>query len=57
MAGYDLSRLMCGSYGCLGVLTEASIKVLPTPQRRLTLRTAIDADEALSRLIRWASEP
>jgi len=57
VAGYDLSRLMCGSYGCLGVLTEASIKVLPTPQRRLTLRTAIDADEALSRLIRWASEP
>ena len=57
VAGYDLSRLMCGSYGCLGVLTEASMKVLPIPQRRLSVRIAIDADEALRRLSRWASEP
>ncbi len=33
VAGYDLSRLMAGSYGCLGVLTEISMKVLPRPAR------------------------
>lgn len=32
VAGYDLSRLMAGSYGCLGVLTEISMKVLPRPR-------------------------
>ncbi len=28
VAGYDLSRLMAGSYGSLGVLTEISMKIL-----------------------------
>ncbi|MEX5452570.1 glycolate oxidase subunit GlcE, partial [Stutzerimonas stutzeri] len=32
VAGYDLSRLMAGSFGCLGVLTEISLKVLPKPR-------------------------
>ena len=38
VAGYDVSRLMTGSLGCLGVLTEVSLKVLPKPRRSLTLR-------------------
>ncbi|MCV5926740.1 glycolate oxidase subunit GlcE, partial [Escherichia coli] len=41
VAGYDLSRLMAGSYGCLGVLTEISMKVLPRPRASLSLRREI----------------
>jgi len=38
VAGYDLSRLMAGSFGCLGVLTEVSLKVLPKPRLSTGLR-------------------
>ena len=33
VAGYDVSRLMAGSLGTLGVLLEVSLKVLPLPAR------------------------
>jgi glycolate oxidase FAD binding subunit len=32
VAGYDVSRLMAGAMGCLGVITEVSLKVLPRPE-------------------------
>jgi len=38
VAGYDLSRLMAGSFGCLGLLAEVSLKVLPKPRQVLSLR-------------------
>jgi glycolate oxidase FAD binding subunit len=31
VAGYDVSRLMAGAYGTLGVLLDLSLKVLPVP--------------------------
>ena len=38
VAGYDVSRLMTGSMGTLGLLLEVSLKVLPLPAMELTLR-------------------
>ena len=37
VTGYDLSKLICGSYGTLVALTEITFKVLPSPQEGKTL--------------------
>ena len=57
VAGYDLSRLMAGSYGCLGVITEVSLKVLPKPRQCLSISLDMDADRALLRLAEWGQQP
>jgi glycolate oxidase FAD binding subunit len=53
VAGYDMSRLLAGSFGSLGVLTEVSLKVLPKPRERRSFTLALGAAEALQELSAW----
>jgi glycolate oxidase FAD binding subunit len=57
VAGYDLSRLLAGSFGCLGVITEVSLKVLPKPRHGLSIRLEMDSREALEKLAEWGRQP
>jgi glycolate oxidase FAD binding subunit len=57
VAGYDVSRLMAGAFGTLGVLTELSFKVLPQPAAETTLAFDMDETSAISQANRWAGQP
>lgn len=57
VAGYDLSRLMAGAQGCLGVLTEVSFKVLPKPAATRSLRLTMPLQAALERFAEWGLKP
>ena len=57
VAGYDVSRLLAGSLGTLGVILEASLKVTPMAAATLTLRLEMDQASALDRLNTWAGQP
>ncbi len=50
VAGYDVSRLLAGSLGVLGVVLDVSLKVLPVPAGTRTLRRRIDAAAAVALL-------
>jgi glycolate oxidase FAD binding subunit len=57
VAGYDISRLMAGAMGTLGVMLELSLKVLPKPTCELTLAFAVDAATAIATTAKWAAQP
>jgi glycolate oxidase FAD binding subunit len=57
VAGYDVSRLVAGSLGTLGVLLEVSLKVLPLPPMEATLMLACSEGEALELMSQWAGKP
>jgi FAD/FMN-containing dehydrogenase len=57
VAGYDVSRLLVGSLGILGVICEVSLKVLPIHRATATLRFDWDEPQALRQLNLWASQP
>jgi glycolate oxidase FAD binding subunit len=58
VAGYDVSRLMAGSWGTLGLITEVSLKVLPVAPAEATLMCAgLPQKAALDLLHRWGGQP
>src|SRR4051812_11559356 len=57
VAGYDVSRLMVGALGTLGVLTEISFKVLPVPPMEATLAFEMGEADATREANRWAGQP
>lgn len=57
VAGYDVSRLMVGAMGTLGLLTDISLKVLPIAPSDATLVFELDQATALAQLHRWGTQP
>ena len=58
VAGYDVSRLMAGSWGTLGLITEVSLKVLPVaPAEASLMITGLAQGPALDLLHRWGGQP
>jgi len=57
VAGYDVSRLMAGALGTLGVITEISFKVLPRPAVESTLAFEMDEERATQQVNLWAGQP
>jgi glycolate oxidase FAD binding subunit len=57
VAGFDVSRLMTGALGTLGVITEVSLKCLPLPKAEATRVIECSADEAIRLANRWGGRP
>ncbi|MCO5123858.1 MAG: glycolate oxidase subunit GlcE [Rhizobacter sp.] len=57
VAGYDVSRVLAGSLGILGVICEVSLKVLPRATATQTLRFELDEAAALQRINEWGGQP
>jgi glycolate oxidase FAD binding subunit len=57
VAGYDVSRLLAGSMGTLGLMLQLSVKVLPLAVREATLRFELSEIDAIRRLNEWGGQP
>lgn len=51
VVGFDLTGLMCGSEGMLGIITEATLKLLPMPEATATVRANFNSMEAACRVL------
>jgi glycolate oxidase FAD binding subunit len=57
VAGYDVSRLVAGSLGTLGLIAEVSLKVLPVAPAEATLKFELSQSDALRHLNAWGGRP
>ena len=57
VAGYDISRLVAGSLGTLGVVLEASLRLVPRPAAEATLSFEFDERTALRNCTAWMGMP
>ena len=57
VAGYDVSRLLCGSLGIFGVIAEVSLKVLPKPAADQSVRLSCSQSQAIDWLNAWGGQP
>jgi glycolate oxidase FAD binding subunit len=57
VAGYDVSRLMVGALGSLGIILDASVKVLPAPATEMTRVLEATPEQAIAMMNEWAGRP
>ena len=57
VAGFDVSRLMTGALGTLGVITEVSLKCIPVPRAEASVVFECSADESIRRANEWGGQP
>src|SRR5262245_6553578 len=61
VAGYDVGKLLCGSYGTLGVLTSATFRLHPVPAARVwvcrSVRTPLEVHDLVGALLSATVEP
>lgn len=56
VAGFDVSRLLAGSLGTLGVLLDVSLKTMPRPVQEITLALEMNAADAVVASNRWVAQ-
>lgn len=57
VAGYDVSRLMAGAMGCLGLITEVSLKVIPKHEAEASYSKSVEFDQVLRQMRRLSLHP
>jgi glycolate oxidase FAD binding subunit len=57
VAGFDVSRLMTGALGTLGILLEVSLKCLPRPKAESTLTFDLSGADAVVKINAWSGQP
>ena len=57
VAGFDVSRLIAGSLGTLGIILEVSLKCLPRPKTEMTRVFELTADQAVRSVNEWGGQP
>jgi len=57
VAGYDISRLMCGALGTLGVVMSITLRLLPKPEDEQTIVLTLENQAAITKMNQWANTP